>query len=91
MNFFQKFKVGIIQGDKADVEGKDIVIGMLQSVSMHIYPNYVFDDFGLAIYDECHHLCAYFQRRYVNHFKYTLGLSATPNRKMDLLRYLVFG
>ena len=90
--FLPEAKVGIIQGDKADVEGKDIVIGMLQSVSMHVYPNYVFDDFGLAIYDECHHLGArvFSKALRKTNFKYTLGLSATPNRKDGLTKVFLW-
>ena len=90
--FLPNAKVGIIQGDKADVEGKDIVIGMLQSVSMHVYPNYVFDDFGLAIYDECHHLGArvFSKALRKTNFKYTLGLSATPTRKDGLTKVFLW-
>ena len=40
------------------VEGYDIVIAMLQSVSMRDYPEGTFDGFGFVIYDECHHLGA---------------------------------
>lgn len=45
--------VGIIQRNKVDVEGKDIVIGMLHSVSMKDYPEHVFKDFGYVVVDEC--------------------------------------
>jgi len=90
--FLPNSKVGIIQGDKADIEGKDIVIGMLQSVSMHTYPNYVFDDFGLVIYDECHHLGArvFSKALRKTNFKYTLGLSATPTRKDGLTKVFLW-
>ena len=36
--FIPNAKVGKIQGKVIDVEGKDIVIGMLQSLSMKEYP-----------------------------------------------------
>ena len=39
-------------------EGKDVVIGMLQSLSMKEYPDTMFDCFGLTIVDECHHRVA---------------------------------
>ena len=50
---FSNAKVGTIQQNKIDVEGKDVVIGMLQSLSMREYPKEMFDEFGLVIYDEC--------------------------------------
>ena len=37
---------------------EDIVIGMLQSISMKEYDDSVFEEFGFVIYDECHHLGA---------------------------------
>ena len=40
------------------IEGFDIVIGMLQSISMKEYETELFSNFGLVIYDECHHLGA---------------------------------
>lgn len=86
--FLPGAKVGTIQGTKTDVIDKDIVIGMLQSVSMHKYENNIFDDFGLAIYDECHHLGArvFSKALRKTNFKYTLGLSATPTRKDGLTK-----
>ena len=36
--------------------GKDIVIGMLQSLSMKTYEEDAFDSFGTAIIDEAHHI-----------------------------------
>ena len=50
---FTDAKVGIIQQTKMDTEDKDVVIGMLQSVSMREYPKEMFDEFGMVIYDEC--------------------------------------
>ena len=79
-------KIGIIQGPKYDIGNKDIVIGMIQSISNKDYPPFVFEDFGLLIADECHHLGA---KTFCKSLKkvptaYTLGLSATPNRKDGL-------
>ena len=51
--FLPDAKVGKIQGSKIDVEGKDIVIGMLQSLSMKDYDIKLFNQFGLTIVDEC--------------------------------------
>lgn len=81
--FLPTARIGKLQGSVTDVENKDIVIGMLQSLSMKDYPDTVFNGFGLTIIDEVHHIssevfsCALF--KIVT--KYMLGLSATMNRK----------
>lgn len=74
--------IGIIQADKVDVENKDIVLAMLQSISMKEYPDELFNQFNFAIFDECHHLAAkVFSRSLLRvGCKYLLGLSATPTR-----------
>ena len=51
--FLPGAKVGKIQGEIMDIQGKDIVIGMLQSLSMKDYPNSLFSSFGLTCFDEC--------------------------------------
>ena len=84
--FLPDAKIGKIQGKTIDVEGKDIVIAMLQSISMKSYEESVFSDFGLTIVDEVHHLgaevfCQAFLKFNTN---YCLGLSATMNRKDGL-------
>ena len=86
--FLPYAKVGKIQGSKIFVDGYDIVIGMLQSISMKEYPESVFKDFGFVIYDECHHLGAEtFSRALLKTgCKYTLGLSATPTRADGLTK-----
>ncbi len=50
---FTNAKIGLIRQDKIDIEGKDIVIGMLQSISMKDYDASIFNEFGLVVYDEC--------------------------------------
>lgn len=84
--FLPNAKIGKIQGKTIDVEGKDIVLGMLQSISMKDYPMEIFNGFGLTIYDECHHIGAevFSKGPRKIHTKYSLGLSATPNRKDGL-------
>tara|TARA_B110000208_G_scaffold136643_1_gene165120 strand:- start:247 stop:1740 length:1494 start_codon:yes stop_codon:yes gene_type:complete len=84
--FLPDARVGLIQAGTIDVENKDIVISMLQSVSKKKYANDVFSGFGLTIVDECHHIGAeVFSRALpkINSY-YSLGLSATPNRKDGL-------
>ena len=51
--FLPGAKVGTIQGQIFDIENKDIVIGMVQSLSMKEYPQNAFESFGLTIFDEC--------------------------------------
>lgn len=84
--FIPDAKIGTIQGQVIDVDGKDIVIGMLQSLSMKEYPKSMFDSFGFTIIDEVHHIAAEVFVRSL--FKIVspimLGLSATMNRKDGL-------
>mgnify|MGYP003997661261 FL=1 len=54
--FLPDAKIGIIQAGKIDVEGKDIILGMLQSISMKKYDPEIFKDIGFTIIDECHHI-----------------------------------
>lgn len=81
--FLPEARVGIIQASKVDYQNKDIVIGMLQSLSAKEYDvEKVFGDFGFTVVDECHHIAAeVFSRSLpkVNSY-YSLGLSATPKR-----------
>jgi superfamily II DNA or RNA helicase len=81
--FLPDAKIGRIQGDIMDVEGKDIVLGMLQSISMKTYPESLFRSFGFLIIDETHHISSkvFSQALFKIVTKYTLGLSATMNRK----------
>ena len=51
--FLPDAKVGSIQGQIIDIEDKDIVIAMVQSISMKSYPESLFSEFGFSIYDEC--------------------------------------
>lgn len=86
--FLPGARVGKIQGQIIDTEDKDIVIGMLQSLSMKEYPSNMFDSFGLTIVDECHHISSeVFSRSLLKIVtKYCLGLSATMQRKDGLTR-----
>jgi superfamily II DNA or RNA helicase len=80
--FLPTAQVGRIQGKTFDITGKDIVIGMLQSLSMKTYDEDAFDSFGTTICDEVHHLSSEVFSRALPKIstKYTLGLTATPNR-----------
>ena len=81
--FLPKARIGKIQGQIIDIDDKDIVIGMLQSLSMKEYPASVFESFGLTIIDEVHHISSevFSNSLFKLVTKYMLGLSATMNRK----------
>ena len=81
--FLPSARVGKIQGPIIDIEDKDIVIGMLQSLSMKDYPASTFESFGLTIIDEVHHISSevFSNSLFKLVTKYMLGLSATMNRK----------
>lgn len=83
-------KVGRIQGDISDVESCDIVVGMLQSLSMKDYDPSIFEGFGLLIIDEVHHVSApVFSKCLLKTCcPYILGLSATPHRKDGLTKVI---
>ena len=84
--FLPGARVGLIQASKVDIHNKDIVLGMLQSISMKEYPEDTFKSFGFTIIDECHHIAAEVFSRSLPKInsQYLLGLSATPKRKDGL-------
>lgn len=86
--FLPGAKIGKIQGKTIDIENKDIVIAMLQSLSMKTYDEKIFESFGLSIIDEVHHLGAEVFSQALLKFNtlYCLGLSATMNRKDGLTK-----
>jgi len=81
--FLPAARVGKIQGPIIDIDDKDIVIAMLQSLSMKDYPASVFESFGFTIIDEVHHISSevFSNSLFKLVTKYMLGLSATMNRK----------
>jgi superfamily II DNA or RNA helicase len=81
--FLPDARIGKIQGSVIDIENKDIVLGMIQSLSMKEYPQSVFSSFGLVIIDEVHHISSevFSKTLFKLVTKYMLGLSATMNRK----------
>lgn len=88
--FLPNARIGKIQGEITDVTDRDIVIAMIQSISMKDYPKEVFYGIGLTIIDECHHIAS---EVFVQAFpkvtaQHMLGLSATPDRK-DGLMYVI--
>jgi superfamily II DNA or RNA helicase len=78
--------VGSIRQKKIDIEGKDIVIGSIQSISKKDYGD-LFGQFGFVIYDEAHHVSSkWFSRSLLKTCcKHSLALTATPTRKDGLI------
>lgn len=89
-SFLPDAKIGKIQQDKYDVIGKDIVLCMLQTISMRDFPLNAFDCFGLVIIDEAHRIPSRVFSKALSKInsKYMLALSATPNRKDGLTKVL---
>ncbi len=92
---FTNARIGIIQQNKIEVEDKDIVVGMLQSIAKDKYDSDIFMDFGLVIFDEAHHAPSeYFSKALpIINCNLTLGLSATPKRsdKMEKVLFWYLG
>lgn len=86
-SFLPNARIGRIQGDTCEVDGFDVVIAMLQTLSMRDIPIASFKSLGLIIVDECHHIASevFVQALPKVTSKYMLGLSATPTRKDGLM------
>ena len=84
--FLPTARIGSIQGTVIDVHDKDIVVAMIQSLSMKDYPLEHFLGFGLCVIDECHHCPAetFHQVFFKATCPFMLGLTATPFRKDGL-------
>lgn len=82
--------IGRVQGPVFDVEGKDFVIGMIQTLSQKEFPKEAFDSIGFLVVDEAHHIGApaFSQFMFKMCPRWTLGLTATPERKDGLTRLL---
>jgi hypothetical protein len=85
-------RVGLIRGKTMDVDGKDIVIALLQSLSMRDYDESLFQTFGYVIVDEIHRTGAEVFSRALGkvNFRYSLGLSATLDRKDGLSKVFMW-
>ena len=82
--YLPKASVGRIQADTFDVEGRDIVICMIQTVYDRDYTHDpAFRQFGITIIDECHRIgSGQFSKAMFNiTTPYILGISATVDRK----------
>lgn len=85
---FTKSRVGIIRQKTVDVEDKDFVIGMIQSISKRNYDPNIFKGFGLVCIDECHRFGSkhFSNALYKVGAKYTIALTATPKRADGLMK-----
>lgn len=76
---------GRVQQDTLELD-KDFVIGMIQTLSQRTFDPKTFSSIGLLIVDEAHHIGArvFSQAMFKLCPKWTLGLTATPDRKDGL-------
>jgi superfamily II DNA or RNA helicase len=88
--FLPGAKVGKIQGPVFDVDGKDIVIGMVQTLYDKEYAPEAFSSFGLTIIDEVHRIGSeqFSKTLFKTITPYMLGVSATVDRKDNLTKVL---
>ena len=88
--FLPTASIGKIQGPIIDIAGKDIVIGMIQSIYDREYDDSVFSSFGLTIIDEVHRIGSeQFSKTLLRVVTpYMLGISATVERKDKLTKIL---
>jgi len=88
--FLPSARVGKIQGSAYQVEGQDIVIGMIQTMYSRDFPASAFSCFGLTIIDEVHRIGSEeFSKTLLKTITpYMLGISATVERKDGLTRIL---
>lgn len=89
-DFLPSARVGKIQANKLEIEGKDIVLGMIQTLFSRDFPANTFDSFGLLIIDEVHHIGSeMFSKTLLKIVTpYVLGISATVERKDKLTKVL---
>jgi len=87
--FLPKARIGFLQGDTVDIDNKDVIVAMLQSLSLKDYGP-IFGHIGFTIVDECHHIASDCFSRSIPKVtsKYMLGLSATPERKDRLMHVI---
>jgi len=90
--FLPAAKVGLVRSAQNDLEDPtvDVVVCVIQSLVRRRYNQDVLDTVGTVIVDECHHVGARVFGQCMRQFKarYTIGLTATPDRKDGLRRYV---
>lgn len=86
---------GVLQQNKCSLldDSVDIVVAMVHTIACRDeYGRDLYDTIGLLVVDECHHMAApYFSTAlHKINAKYTLGLSATPDRPDGLEQLLYY-
>lgn len=78
--------IGLIQGNTWDVDGHHFVIAMIQTLCVREHISEEFNMFGMIIVDEAHHIGApaFSKTMFKVSPEFTLGLTATPERKDGL-------
>ncbi len=92
--FFPEWEIGRIQGPVVDVENKDVVVAMLQSVALKDdYPLWIYREFGTIIIDEVHLSAAKeFQKVFFKFSpKYFIGLTGTMQRADRAENVFIYG
>lgn len=81
--YFKGAKVGIIQQSRADYDGFDFSVALIQSLVSRRYSDELYKAFGLVEFDETHRVGAQTFSQVPKLFsaRYRLGLTATPRRK----------
>jgi superfamily II DNA or RNA helicase len=81
--FIPNARIGKIQGNIIDIENKDVVLCMLQSLVLKDYSQDIFQSFGLTVIDEVHHISSetFSNALFKVVTKHMIGLSATMDRK----------
>jgi len=84
--FLSGARIGRIQGSLFDVDDKDIVIGMIQTIHSRDFAPSAFEGFGLTIIDEVHRIGSeeFSKSLFKTITPYMLGISATVDRKDNM-------
>ena len=87
-------KIGRVQGNKCQFEGKSIVIGMIHSLAQRQYTPDLYGYFGTILVDEAHRISAPMFSQALPRFypRNVIGLTATPRRSDGLekvFKYLI--
>jgi len=88
--FIPGIRIGRVQGGVRDVEDCDVVVGMLQTLSMQTLSSSLFEDIDCMFIDECHiaNTQTFSSVLTKYNMNYIIGLSATPFRKDKLERVI---
>lgn len=89
--FMPALSIGVIQG-KRNEKNRDITIGMIHTIALKKGNEVNFSDFNFIIIDETHHLSSteFSNIMFKCSGRFTLGLSATPERKDGLTKAIVW-